>query len=156
MQNRKIAIIDNDKNFLVEIEEILTMCGYVPVAISDPLLVEDILVRSKPDVALIELRMLKENGFKFTDMVNRIFQASKMSIIAMSDFLSDEFRLFLDLYAKKKWLRKSFQPLDVIWAIENVADENGCLWEREGCLAETGIMTQAEGDRIVSRNGYIV
>jgi DNA-binding response OmpR family regulator len=128
MQNRKVAIIDDDTKFLGEIEEILTISGYVPVVVSDWLLVEDIIAHSKPDVVLLELRMPSKNRFKVTNEINQVFQTRRMPIIAMSAFFKDELSWLLDFSGIRKLLKKPFQPLDVIWAIENEIGE-GNPWE---------------------------
>lgn len=151
MQSRKVVVIDDDKKFLGEIEEILTIVGYVPVVVSDPLLVVDTIIQSRPDVVLLELKMPQKNGFEITDTINRVFQMSRMPIIAMSAFFKDEFRWLLDLCGIKRWIKKPFRPMDVIWAIENEMDD-GHLWNREACLAEIGITMQNEGAMINLRN----
>jgi len=129
MQDRKVAVIDDDKKFLGEIEEILTMGGYAPVVVNDPFLVVDTVVQSKPDIILLELRMPRKNGFELSYALNRVFAARRMPIIAMSAFFKDEFSWLLDFCGIKRWLKKPFQPLDVIWAIENEIEE-GNQWKR--------------------------
>ncbi len=151
MRDRKIAVIDDDKKFIGEIEKILTMGGYAPIVVSDPLLVVDTVAQLKPDVILLELRMPQKNGFELTDTLNRVFQTSKIPIIAMSAFFRDEFKWLLDFCGIKSWIKKPFHPLDVIWAIENEMDD-GHLWKREECLAETGIIAQPEGALIELRS----
>ena len=151
MRNIKIAVIDDDKKFLGEIEEILTMGGYVPNVVSDPLLVVDSVVQSNPDVILLELRLPQKNGFEIIDTINRVFKTSRIPIIAMSAFFRSEFRWILDFYSIKKWLKKPFQPLDVIWAIENEMEERH-LCKRERCLAEAGIITQTKETTIELKN----
>ncbi|MBF0384336.1 MAG: response regulator transcription factor [Candidatus Omnitrophica bacterium] len=140
MKNRKVAVIDDDKKFLGEIENILTMGGYVPVAVHDPLLFMDTVVESKPDIILLELRMPRKNGFEITETINRVFETKRMPIIAMSAFFRDEFRSLLDFCGIKRWLKKPFYPLDMFWAIENEIRE-GNQWDRERRLTGVDIMT---------------
>ncbi len=133
MQNRKIAVIDDDKKFLGEIGEVLSMGGYAPIVVHDSLVVVETVVDRQPDVILIELRMPKKNGFELTDAINRIFETMRMPIIAMSASFKDEFHWLLDFCGIKTWLKKPFQPLDVIWAIENVLQE-ASPWDEKRLL----------------------
>ena len=129
MQNIKVAVIDNDKKFLSEIEEILLMGGYAPVVANNTPLAVDTVVQSKPDVILLELKMPGKNGFELTNTINRFFETRRIPLIAMSDFFKEEFGRLLDLCGMKRCLIKPFQPLDVIWAIENEIEESN-QWDR--------------------------
>ena len=127
MRNRIVAVIDDDKKFLGEIEGTLLMGGYAPVLVVDAFLAVDALTQNKPDVILVELKMRCKNGFELTHTINRIFEARRTPIIAMSAFFKDEFSGLMKLCGIKRCLRKPFQPLDVIWAIENEIEEGNPL-----------------------------
>ena len=119
MGKRRVAIIDDDKKFLSKIEEILLMGGYVPIVANDAMLAVDAVSQSEPDVILMELRMPGKNGFELADAIHRVSETRRIPLIAMSDFFKQEFAWLLGLCDIKRWLIKPFQPLDVIWAIEN-------------------------------------
>ena len=120
MKNRKIVIIDEDKKFLEELEVVLTMSGYAPVVLEGNYLTIDMVFQMKPGVILLGLKMPHNNGFEFANEINRVFEGKRIPIIAMSEIFKDEFRFLLNLCGIDKFLRIPFQPLDVIWAIENV------------------------------------
>jgi CheY-like chemotaxis protein len=122
MQNRKVAVIDDDKKFFSEIEEVLLMGGYIPVVVDNAHAAVDTIVASRPDVVLLELRMPGKNGFELTHAIDRIFETRRIPLIVLSDFFKKEFGWLLDLCDIKRWLIKPFHPLDVIWAIENEID----------------------------------
>lgn len=124
MQNRKVAIIDKDDKFLSATEEILLMGGYDPVVVNDASLAVDTVIQKKPNVILMELILPRKNGFELIDGINRVFKTKKIPIIAMSAFFKDEFRWLFDLCGIRRWLKKPFQPLDVMWAIENEIEED--------------------------------
>ena len=124
MRYRKIAVIDDDKESLSEIEEILLLGGYIPVVVNNALSAVDAVVQSNPDVILLELRMPVKNGFELSDAINRVFETRRIPLIAMSDFFKKELGWFLYFCGIKRWLKKPFQPLDVIWAIENEIEES--------------------------------
>lgn len=119
MKHRKVAVIDDDRKFLGKIEEILLMGGYLPVIVDDAHTAVDTVVQNRPDVVLLELRMSGKNGFELTHAINRAFETQRIPFIAMSDFFKEGLSWLLDLCDIRRMLIKPFQPLDVIWAIEN-------------------------------------
>ena len=133
MQNRKVAIIDDNEDSLRELEQILKMAGYTPVLVSDIFGNVDTVIENKPDVILMELKMPHKNGFALTDAINRVFETKKIPIIAMSNLFKDEFKWIMDFCGIKRWIKKPFLPLDVIWAVENeIEEDNQGGMETEG------------------------
>ena len=130
MQNRTVAIIDDDQDSLKELENILTMAGYKTILVNDILAAVDTVIDNKPDVILMELRMPHKNGFALVDAINRVFGTKKIPIIAMSNMFKDEFKWLMDFCGIKRWIKKPFLPLDVIWAVENEMEED-ILWDME-------------------------
>ena len=135
MQNRIVAIIDDNQDSLRELVKILNMAGYTPVLVVDVLGAVDAVVNNKPDVILMELKMPHKNGFALADAINRVFETKKIPIIAMSNIFKDEFKWLMDFCGIKRWIKKPFLPLDVIWAIESVIEE-GNQRSMENQLAE--------------------
>ena len=123
MLNTKVAIIDDNRDSLRELEKILTMAGYTPVLVNDVWGAVDKVLNNKPDVILMELRMPHKNGFALADAINRVFGTKRIPIIAMSNIFKDEFKWLMDFCGIKRWIKKPFLPLDVIWAIESVMEE---------------------------------
>ena len=124
MKNRKVAIIDDNEDSLRELEQILKMAGYTPVMVNDIFGNVDTVIENKPDVILMELKMPHKNGFALADAINRVFETEKIPIIAMSNLFEDEFKWLMDFCGIKRWIKKPFLPLDVIWAVENEIEEN--------------------------------
>ena len=139
MQNIKVAIIDDNQDSLRELEKILKMAGYTPVLVNDVLGAVDTVVNNKPDVILMELKMPHSNGFALADAINRVFETNKIPIIAMSNIFKDEFKWLMDFCGIKRWIKKPFLPLDVIWAIESVIEE-GNQRSMEKRLSEVAIL----------------
>ena len=130
MQNRTVAIIDDDQDSLKELENILTMAGYKTILVNDILAAVDTVINNKPDVILMELKMPHRNGFALADAINRVFGTKRIPIIAMSNMFKDEFKWLMDFCGIKRWIKKPFLPLDVIWAVENEMEED-ILWDME-------------------------
>ncbi len=139
MRNRKIAIIDEDKKILEKLEEILVMSGYTTVPVINPLMAVETVIQHKPDVILMELKMPHKSGFELTHTINGVFETRKVPIIAMSKSYKDEFRWLLDFCGIKRWIKKPFQPLNLIWAIENEIEEK-IEFGMENRLAGMGIV----------------
>ena len=139
MQNRIVAIIDDNQDSLRELEIILKMAGYIPVLVNDVLVAVDAVINNKPDVILMELKMPHKNGFALADAINRVFGTKKIPIIAMSNIFKDEFKWLMDFCGIKRWIKKPFLPLDVIWAVENEMPEDN-NWNMVKEIADVEIM----------------
>ena len=132
MQNRIVAIIDDNQDSLRELEKILKMAGYTPVLVDDVLGNVDKVLNNKPDVIIMELKMPHKNGFALADAVNRVFGTKEIPIVAMSNIFKDEFKWLMDFSGIKRWIKKPFLPLDVIWAVENeMPEDNNLNMEKE-------------------------
>jgi DNA-binding response OmpR family regulator len=121
--NRKVVIINDDRKSLGDLEEILAARGHDSVVVNDALSAVDIVVQRKPDVILLELKMPRKNGFELADEINHVCEGERIPIIAMSAFSRDEFGFLLSLCGIRGYLKKPFNPLDAIWAIENAIEE---------------------------------
>ena len=139
MQTRKVAIIDDNEDSLRELEQILEMAGYTPVLVNDIFGAVDTVIKNKPDVILMELKMPHKNGFALADAINRVFETEKIPIIAMSNLFEDEFKWLMDFCGIKRWIKKPFLPIDVSWAVENEIEENN-QWGMERRLVGVEIM----------------
>ena len=139
MQNRKVAIIDDNQDSLRELDKILTMAGYTTIMVNDILGNVYTVIENKPDVILMELKMPHKNGFALADAINRVFETEKIPIIAMSNLFEDEFKWLMDFCGIKRWIKKPFLPIDVIWAVENEIEENN-QWGMERRLVGVEIM----------------
>ena len=123
MRNKEAVIINNDKESLGGLEEILAATGYDSVVVHDAFSAVDIVVQRKPDVILVELKMPRKNGFEIAEEINRVLETEKIPIIAMSKFFKDEFGFLLNLCGINRHLKKPFNALNVIWAIENLPEK---------------------------------
>lgn len=123
MANRKVMIVDDDREFLQELEEILCHSGYEMFAVNDSILALDAAAKIHPDVILIDLKMPNKTGFQLADELRRLSGLEQIPIIAMTGFFKDGYRPLLNICRIKKCLKKPFNPLDVIAEIENAITE---------------------------------
>lgn len=118
--NKKIMIVDDNKEFLEELKETLSLSGYDLIAVDDPTLVAEKVRSIKPEVLLLDLKMPKMSGFQVADELKYLSESAHLPIIAMSAFIKDDYAAMLNIYGIKYHIKKPFHPLDVIAKIEEV------------------------------------
>jgi len=125
MSDEKIMIVDDDKDFLEELREMITLSGYKAITINDSTAVLNAARRIKPDVILLDLKMKGKNGFQIADELKLFPETAHIPMIAMTGFYAQKggAALVLKMYGIKKFLIKPFNPLDVITKIEKVLKE---------------------------------
>ena len=111
-------IIDDDKELLNELEEILVTSGYDVTALNNTASFINMALQNKPDVILMDLKMPGKSGFELADEINRISTLEKIPIIAMSAFFREDFKSLMNLCGIKKCLKKPFPVSDAISAIK--------------------------------------
>jgi DNA-binding response OmpR family regulator len=116
--NKKVMIVDDDKEFLEELNETLNLSGYDMVAVNDAGSDVDVAAQTKPDVIILDLKMPKKSGFQLADEIKHLQEIADIPIIAMTGFLKDDYTPLLNVCGIKKCLKKPFNPLDVIAHIE--------------------------------------
>jgi len=123
MTTKKVMIVDNDKDFLSELEETLSASGYEMVAVDDPQVASLMADRIKVDVILLDLKMPGKNGFELAFELGHIPGLQHVPIIAMTGFYKEDYDALFASCGIKKCLKKPFRPLDVIAVIETVLAE---------------------------------
>lgn len=117
-------IVDNDKEFLEKLQEILSVSGYNTIAINDSTVALQAVRTTKPDVILLDIKMKGMYRFQLAESLRRSLRNSHISIIAMSAYFPrKEDNMLMGLCGIKTCLHKPFNPLDVIFAIENVLNK---------------------------------
>lgn len=123
MAHKKVMILDDDKEFLEELQETLSLSGYDPIAINDTDGFMAAVERVKPDVILLDLKMPKKTGFQIAFELKEYAQNARVPVIAMSAFVKEGYVSLMELCGIKKCLRKPFNPLDIIAEIEKQLSE---------------------------------
>jgi CheY-like chemotaxis protein len=124
MDKRKVMIVDDDKEFLEELEENLTLSGYDAVAINDPIVALESAPQIKPQVILLDLKMPEMNGFQLAEELKRMEGLKDAPIIAMSAHYGQDCFRFLNMVGIRRYLKKPFFPLDAIVQIEGALLES--------------------------------
>ncbi|MGA1867772.1 MAG: response regulator [bacterium] len=121
MAVRKIMIVDDNKDLLNELQEILLSSGYETIAIDDCAAVMHIAHNEKPDVILLDLKMDTMSGFQIARRLKGLSATAHIPIIAMTGvFTSEDNYLFMNTCGIKMCIEKPFNPRDVLARIEEV------------------------------------
>lgn len=121
MESEKIMIVDDNKELLDELKEILALSGYDPLAISDSRLAINAARKFKPRAILLDLRMNKMNGFQVAEKLKQFAETTSIPIIAMSGYFPiEKDSALLDMSHMEARLKKPFSILDLISQIETI------------------------------------
>ena len=118
--NKKVMIIDDDRELLNELQEALGDSGYDITAIDNTKSALGMAVLNQPDVILMDLKMPGKSGFELADEIKRMSRLDRIPVIAMSSFFREDFQSLMRLCGIKRCLKKPFPLSDVISAIEDV------------------------------------
>ncbi len=126
MEKKKILIVDDDKEFLEELREMLAVTGYEVASVGDSVAAVKAARVVKPDIILLDLRMKAMSGFEVADRLKGFAETSVIPVIAMTGFYTlKEHAWLMNFCGIKRCIRKPFNPLDVIAEIENVLKNGG-------------------------------
>ena len=119
--HRKIMIVDDDREFLGQVQEMLELSGYeTQVFISGEEALRSVH-RMQPDLILLDLKMDGKSGFEVTAELKADDETSHIPIIAMTAFYGEnEVGKVIEDYGALCCLRKPIQPSAVISQIERV------------------------------------
>lgn len=121
--NKKVMIVDDNKEFLDELKETLALSGYDLVAVDDPLEAVNKAKETRPAVIIVDLKMPKKSGFELAYELRHCSEIKDVPVIAMSGFFKDEDSHLLKLCGIIRLLKKPFYPLDVISEIEEALSD---------------------------------
>jgi DNA-binding response OmpR family regulator len=125
MPQKRIMVVDDDKEFLDEIRETLVLSGYEVKAVNEASEAFSTATKVKPDLILLDLKMSGMTGFEVVNKLKNFNPTMQIPIIAMSGFFTaEEDDTLLSFFQIHNYLHKPFNPLDVITKIEAVLKEN--------------------------------
>ncbi len=119
MKKKKIMIVDDDREFLEELREILDLSGYHPVATTDSITFMEQVRMAGPDLILLDLKMEGKDGFQVAEELASDPETRNLPVIAITGFYSDEAYFRLKKFCRvEKCMQKPLNPLNVISEIE--------------------------------------
>ncbi|MFA6217570.1 MAG: response regulator [Candidatus Omnitrophota bacterium] len=121
MGSAKIMLIDDNQEFLDELQEILSLCGYSLIATSDGKRAVGLARSKKPDIILLDLKMNEMNGFHVAEKLKQCRQTAHIPIIAMSGYFPmGKDSPLINTSDMQACLQKPFSVSDAITQIEIV------------------------------------
>lgn len=124
MAKKKILIVDDDKGYLEELNEMLTTAGYDVTAISDGSAAIKAAQAVSPDLILMDLRMPVMSGFEVADRLKALTQTSKIPVIAITGYYTMKEHVWLMKFCGiRRCIKKPANPLDIKAEIESVLKE---------------------------------
>ncbi|MFA6384415.1 MAG: response regulator [Candidatus Omnitrophota bacterium] len=119
MAKGRVLIVDDDHVFLEELKETLGLSGYEVIGVNDSQTVQSTASRTNPDVIVLDLKMNDMNGFEVAEELKRFTSTVDIPVIAMTGyFREDEHKPLMNICGITTCIKKPFNPLDVIAAIE--------------------------------------
>ncbi|MBU0605897.1 MAG: response regulator [Candidatus Omnitrophica bacterium] len=124
MAPKKILIVDDDKEYLEELSEMLTLAGYDVTAISDGASAVKAAQVTMPDIILMDLRMPIMSGFEVADRLKVLTQTCKIPVIAITGYYTMKEHVWLMKFCGiKRCIKKPVNPIDIKAEIESVLKE---------------------------------
>lgn len=124
MVKKRVLIVDDDKEFLEELKEMLNVSGYDVSAVSESITAVKTTQMVQPDVILLDLRMRGMSGFEVADRLKHLSETAQIPVIALTGFYTlKEHAWLMNFCGIKRCIRKPFSPLDVIAEIESALKE---------------------------------
>ena len=121
MVGEKILVVDDNQDFLAELNEILDCSGYSPTIVSDPSVALNAARSIAPDVILLDLKMNGMNGFQVAEQLKRSEETAGIPIICMSGYFPVDSRAtLLDIGNMDVCIKKPFGVLELLKQIEKV------------------------------------
>jgi DNA-binding response OmpR family regulator len=124
---KRVLIVDDDRGFLEELREMLTLNGFLVSAIADSSAAVAAARAERPDVILLDLLMDEPNGMEVARQLRRSDETARIPIIAMTGHLDPA---ELPSLINSCWescgfedcLIKPFNPLEAVLRIRGYRD----------------------------------
>ncbi len=119
LETPRIMIVDDNIEFLEELQEMLFQSGYETEVVCDSDRAFTVAHVIKPHLILIDLKMTPKSGFQVADELRHSAQMKDIPIIAMTGFFTEkEHVLMMKLCGIKAFILKPFKPVNLIAKIE--------------------------------------
>ncbi|MGA1841120.1 MAG: response regulator [bacterium] len=133
MQSKKIMIVDDDKDFLMELHSALVLEGFEVVAIDDSTTVLRSAQDINPDIILLDIKMKGLYGFQIAERLKGSAKTANIPILGMSGYFTrKEDAMLMDLCGMKMCFKKPINPDHLIKKIDMVLNEKTNQVKRAG------------------------
>ena len=120
LRKMRIIVIDDDVEFLEEIQEVLQANGHTADVISDPFAAVRAIAESKPDAVLLDLKMRGKSGFEIAAELSEDPETSAIPVIAMTGHYAEgELRILKESGVVRSFLTK---PLSIVELVAELGE----------------------------------
>lgn len=108
---KKILIVDDSQAEIKLMESVLQAAGYWPVAINDPLKIEQTIDAERPNLILLDVVMPRRNGFQACRELKSSAQYGRIPVVLVSSKSTDSDKFWAkqqgaDDYVVKPWSKE--------------------------------------------------
>ena len=90
MEKPVVVVVDDDADFLEELEEVLRASGYEAKPVSDPRAAVRVIQETRPDMVLLDLNMDEKDGFEITRELSENPATAGVPVIVMTGYYDEE------------------------------------------------------------------
>ena len=137
MAEKRIVIVDDDRELLDEIAEVLTCVGYETVTISDSGDAANAVREIMPDIVLLDLQMPAKDGFTVALELAKMPETSRIPVIGMTGFFDGPlWASMMSICGFDACLAKPIEPHKLFTQIEEAIGDrdNAEAGERQRCM----------------------
>jgi DNA-binding response OmpR family regulator len=116
---KKIVIVDDDREYLEEMQEALMGDSYSVIAVNDSRVAMDVIRTIKPDLILLDLKMPYKNGLQVAKEIKAQSEYMNIPIILLSGIISAENRTITENGGTVEFLSK---PINIIKLKSHIED----------------------------------
>jgi len=118
MKNRKILLVDDDKDLLLALRVRLATHGYEILCAPDATTAILMAAQNKPDLILLDLGLPDSNGFVVMEFIKELTSTASIPVIVVSARPLNVYREPALLAGAKDYFQKPFENDDLINAIQ--------------------------------------
>jgi twitching motility two-component system response regulator PilH len=115
---KKILIVDDSIAEIRLMEAVLQQAGYWPVAISDPMRVEQTVEAERPGLILLDVVMPQRNGFQVCRELKNSLQFSCIPVILVTSKDGDSDKFWAKMQGADAYVVKPFTPEQLLQQVQ--------------------------------------
>jgi twitching motility two-component system response regulator PilH len=115
---KKILIVDDSIAEIRLMEAVLQQAGYWPVAISDPMRVEQTVEAERPELILLDVVMPLRNGFQVCRELKNSLQFSCIPVILVTSKDGDSDKFWAKMQGADAYVVKPFTPEQLLQQVQ--------------------------------------
>jgi len=123
MEKPVIVIVDDDTEYLEELEDLIRASGYEVKGVSDPLRAVAVIESIKPDAVLLDLKMDEKDGFEIASELAEKPATAGIPVIVITGYYSEEqLERLMDYRVVRSFLTKPLVIPELLDRLEKVRE----------------------------------